>query len=29
MFISHPVDKFVPVDVPIETVGLLGAATDW
>ncbi|THH06404.1 hypothetical protein EW146_g9622 [Bondarzewia mesenterica] len=29
LFISHPVNKFVPSDVPIETVGLLGAATDW
>lgn len=29
LFISHPVDKFVPDSVPIETVGLLPAATDW
>ncbi|TFY64144.1 hypothetical protein EVG20_g6045 [Dentipellis fragilis] len=29
LFISHPVNKFVPSDVPIEKVGLLGAATDW
>lgn len=29
LFISHPVDKFVPDTVPIETVGLLPAATDW
>ncbi|KAF7322862.1 Trehalose phosphorylase [Mycena chlorophos] len=29
LFISHPVNKFVPADVPIEKVALLGAATDW
>jgi len=29
MFISHPVAKFVPSDVPIETLGLLPATTDW
>ncbi|KAF7295051.1 Trehalose phosphorylase [Mycena indigotica] len=29
LFISHPVNKFVPDDVPIEKVALLGAATDW
>ena len=29
LFISHPVSKFVPTDVPIEKVCLLGAATDW
>ncbi|KAI0290439.1 trehalose synthase [Multifurca ochricompacta] len=29
LFISHPVNKFVPSDVPIEKVCLLGAATDW
>ncbi|KAI0060790.1 glycosyltransferase family 4 protein [Artomyces pyxidatus] len=29
LFISHPVSKFVPSDVPIEKVALLGAATDW
>jgi len=29
LFISHPVEKFVPVDVPVETLALLGAATDW
>ncbi|KAF8631432.1 hypothetical protein AX17_005109 [Amanita inopinata Kibby_2008] len=29
LFISHPVNKFVPGDVPIEKVALLGAATDW
>ncbi|PFH52417.1 glycosyltransferase family 4 protein [Amanita thiersii Skay4041] len=29
LFISHPVNKFVPSDVPIEKVALLGAATDW
>ena len=27
--VGHPVNKFVPSDVPIETLGLLGAATDW
>ncbi|EIN08084.1 trehalose synthase [Punctularia strigosozonata HHB-11173 SS5] len=29
MFISHPVNKFVPSDVPVEKLSLLGAATDW
>ncbi|CAL1703740.1 unnamed protein product [Somion occarium] len=29
MFISHPVNKFVPSDVPGEKLALLGAATDW
>ncbi|CAG8670016.1 16449_t:CDS:2, partial [Acaulospora colombiana] len=29
MFISHPVDKFIPDTVPLETVGLLPATTDW
>ena len=29
MFISHPVNKFVPSDVPPEKLTLLGAATDW
>ncbi|KIK59828.1 glycosyltransferase family 4 protein [Collybiopsis luxurians FD-317 M1] len=29
LFISHPVNKFVPDDVPTEKVALLGAATDW
>lgn len=29
LFISHPVNKFVPSDVPLEKVALLGAATDW
>jgi len=29
LFISHPVSKFVPSDVPLERVALLGAATDW
>lgn len=28
LFISHPVNKFVPKDVPMEKVALLGAATD-
>ncbi|KAG1858314.1 trehalose synthase [Suillus tomentosus] len=28
LFISHPVSKFVPSDVPIEKLALLGAATD-
>lgn len=27
--VGHPVNKFVPSDVPIEKVCLLGAATDW
>jgi glycosyltransferase involved in cell wall biosynthesis len=29
LFISHPVNKFVPKDVPVEKLCLLGAATDW
>jgi len=29
MFISHPVAKFVPSDVPIDILGLLPATTDW
>ncbi|KAH7922837.1 glycosyltransferase family 4 protein [Leucogyrophana mollusca] len=29
LFISHPVNKFVPSDVPTEKLALLGAATDW
>ncbi|KIO17230.1 glycosyltransferase family 4 protein [Tulasnella calospora MUT 4182] len=29
LFISHPVAKFVPSDVPIDTLALLPAATDW
>ncbi|PPQ70283.1 hypothetical protein CVT24_000846 [Panaeolus cyanescens] len=29
LFISHPVSKFVPSDVPTEKLCLLGAATDW
>jgi len=29
LFISHPVSKFVPKDVPLEKLALLGAATDW
>jgi alpha,alpha-trehalose phosphorylase (configuration-retaining) len=29
LFISHPVLDFVPVDVPVKTLTLLGAATDW
>jgi hypothetical protein len=29
LFISHPVSKFVPSDVPIQKLALLGAATDW
>ncbi|KAF9264756.1 trehalose synthase [Marasmius fiardii PR-910] len=29
LFISHPVNKFVPDDVPVEKLALLGAATDW
>ena len=28
-FISHPVAKFVPHDVPKEMVGYMPAATDW
>ncbi|RPB05302.1 UDP-Glycosyltransferase/glycogen phosphorylase [Choiromyces venosus 120613-1] len=29
VFISHPVDKFVPHDVPLSMVGLMPACTDW
>ncbi|KAF5324497.1 hypothetical protein D9611_004282 [Ephemerocybe angulata] len=29
LFISHPVSKFVPSDVPTKKLALLGAATDW
>lgn len=29
LFISHPVSRFVPEDVPKATLGLLPAATDW
>ncbi|KAG0641031.1 trehalose phosphorylase [Tuber brumale] len=29
IFISHPVDKFVPYDVPLAMVGLMPACTDW
>lgn len=29
VFISHPVDRFVPQDVPYEMVTLMPAATDW
>ncbi|KAG0636841.1 trehalose synthase [Tuber brumale] len=29
VFISHPVDKFVPNDVPLAMVGLMPACTDW
>ncbi|RDB24113.1 Trehalose phosphorylase [Hypsizygus marmoreus] len=29
LFISHPVSKFVPSDVPEAKLALLGAATDW
>ncbi|KAJ6455720.1 trehalose phosphorylase [Mycena sanguinolenta] len=29
LFISHPVSKFVPNDVPLSKLALLGAATDW
>ncbi|KAK6540277.1 hypothetical protein TWF694_009088 [Orbilia ellipsospora] len=29
VFLSHPVNKFVPGNVPAERVGLMGAATDW
>ncbi|KAG9125417.1 hypothetical protein FRC07_007692 [Ceratobasidium sp. 392] len=29
LFISHPVNKFVPKQVPNEKLTLLGAATDW
>ena len=28
-FPGHPVAKFVPSDVPVEKLALLGAATDW
>jgi alpha,alpha-trehalose phosphorylase (configuration-retaining) len=27
--IGHPVSKFVPSDVPLEKLCLLGAASDW
>ncbi|KAG0136195.1 putative trehalose synthase [Tuber indicum] len=29
LFIGHPVDKFVPHDVPLAMVGLMPACTDW
>lgn len=29
VFISHPVDKFVPSEVPTPMVGLMPACTDW
>ncbi|KAI5784602.1 hypothetical protein EDC01DRAFT_722835 [Geopyxis carbonaria] len=29
VFISHPVNSFVPRTVPVEIVGLMPAATDW
>lgn len=29
VFISHPVDKFVPTQVPTAMVGLMPACTDW
>lgn len=29
LFISHPVDKFVPSDVPTGMVALMPACTDW
>jgi len=29
LFISHPVSKFVPSDVPLEKLALLGASTDF
>ncbi|KAG0136202.1 hypothetical protein HOY82DRAFT_599387 [Tuber indicum] len=29
IFISHPMDKFVPNDVPLAMVGLMPACTDW
>jgi alpha,alpha-trehalose phosphorylase (configuration-retaining) len=29
VFISHPVSKFVPKDVPLEKVGLVPATSDW
>lgn len=29
LFSGHPVSKFVPSDVPLEKLTLLGASTDW
>lgn len=29
VFISHPVDKFVPAQVPMSMVGMMPACTDW
>ncbi|KAG0134983.1 trehalose synthase [Tuber indicum] len=29
VFISHPVDKFVPHNVPFNMIGLMPACTDW
>jgi len=29
MFISHPVRRFVPSNVPVSMIGYLPAATDW
>jgi alpha,alpha-trehalose phosphorylase (configuration-retaining) len=29
VFISHPVNKFVPQSVPLDIVGLLPASSDW
>ena len=29
LFPGHPVSKFVPRDVPLEKLTLLGASTDW
>lgn len=29
VFISHPVDKFVPAEVPMSMVGMMPACTDW
>jgi len=29
IFISHPVAKFVPHEVPLEMVGLMPASTEW
>ncbi|KAF5327802.1 hypothetical protein D9619_004710 [Psilocybe cf. subviscida] len=29
VFVSHPVNNFVPKNVPMEMVGLLNASTDW
>ncbi|KAG0134994.1 trehalose phosphorylase [Tuber indicum] len=29
VFISHPVDKFVPNSVPFDMIGLMPACTDW